>query len=132
MKKQAPPSAALRKRRHQLVRGLPPLEQIVRGSRPPVHLQARRINNVIAYAVRFELPVQPKSFIAGLVARHHCDRSTHPRLTRARTSSINSSGPFRSHPLKVQRRSAPSRELPKGSVPSPNLMDFKIKLPPVE
>jgi hypothetical protein len=32
MKKQAPSSAALRKRRHQLVRGLPPIEQIVRGS----------------------------------------------------------------------------------------------------
>ena len=27
------------------------------SSHPPVHLQARRINNVIAYAVRFELPV---------------------------------------------------------------------------
>src|ERR1700740_2101331 len=32
MKKQAPSSAALRKRRHQLVRSLPPIEQIVRGS----------------------------------------------------------------------------------------------------
>ena len=32
MKNQAPSSAALRKRRHQLVRGLPPIEQIVRGS----------------------------------------------------------------------------------------------------
>src|SRR3974377_483327 len=32
MKKQAPSSAALRKRRHQLVRDLPPVEQIVRGS----------------------------------------------------------------------------------------------------
>ena len=32
MKNQAPSSVALRKRRHQIVRGLPPIEQIVRGS----------------------------------------------------------------------------------------------------
>ena len=34
--------------------------------------------------------------------------------------------------VKGMRRSAPSRELPKGSVPSPNLIDFKINLPPAE
>src|ERR1700739_160283 len=32
MKNQAPSSAALRRRRHGLIRGLPPIEQIVRGS----------------------------------------------------------------------------------------------------
>jgi hypothetical protein len=34
--------------------------------------------------------------------------------------------------VKRMSRSAPSPELPKGSVPSRNLMDFKIKLPPAE
>src|SRR5260221_12880404 len=43
---------------------------------PPVHLQARRVNDVIAYAVRFELPVQPETIVAGLVARDHFDRPT--------------------------------------------------------
>ena len=43
---------------------------------PAVRLQACRINNVIADAVRFELPVQPETVIAGLVTRHHFDRPT--------------------------------------------------------
>jgi hypothetical protein len=46
------------------------------SSRPPIHLQARWINDVIAYAVRRELPVQPKTIIACLVARDHFDRPT--------------------------------------------------------
>jgi hypothetical protein len=37
-------------------------------SRPPIHLKARWINHVITYAMRFELPVQPETIIAGLVA----------------------------------------------------------------
>ena len=53
MRKQSPSSAVLRKRRHQLVRGLPPIEQIVRGSlmetykrcgRPNCHCAHQRAN----------------------------------------------------------------------------------------
>jgi hypothetical protein len=51
--------------------------------------------------VRFELPVQPETVIAGLVTRHHFDRPT--RLARARTCAINSSSPFHLHPVKVRR-----------------------------
>src|SRR5258707_7775936 len=44
MKNQAPSSAALRKRRHQLVRGLPPIEQIVRGSLMETYKRCGRPN----------------------------------------------------------------------------------------
>src|SRR3977135_588026 len=44
MKKQTPSSAALRKRRHQLVRGLPPIEQIVRGSLMETYKRCGRPN----------------------------------------------------------------------------------------
>ena len=44
MKKQAQSSAALRKRRHQLVRGLPPIEQIVRGSLMETYKRCGRPN----------------------------------------------------------------------------------------
>ena len=44
MKTQAPSSAALRKRRHQLVRGLPPIEQIVRGSLMETYKRCGRPN----------------------------------------------------------------------------------------
>src|SRR6202045_965063 len=44
MKNQAPSSVALRKRRHQLVRGLPPIEQIVRGSLMETYKRGGRPN----------------------------------------------------------------------------------------
>src|SRR3984957_301636 len=44
MKNQAPSSVALRKRRHQLVRGLPPIEQIVRGSLMETYKRCGRPN----------------------------------------------------------------------------------------
>ena len=44
MKKQTPSSAALRKRRHQLVCGLPPIEQIVRGSLMETYKRCGRPN----------------------------------------------------------------------------------------
>ncbi|MGP1664949.1 MAG: DUF6788 family protein [Rhodanobacter sp.] len=44
MRNQAPSSAALRKRRHQLVRGLPPIEQIVRGSLMETYKRCGRPN----------------------------------------------------------------------------------------
>src|SRR3984885_11908229 len=44
MKNQAPSSAALRKRRHQLVSGLPPIEQIVRGSLMETYKRCGRQN----------------------------------------------------------------------------------------
>ncbi len=44
MKNQAPSSAALRKRRHQLVRSLPPIEQIVRGSLMETYKRCGRPN----------------------------------------------------------------------------------------
>ena len=44
MRYQAPSSAALRKRRHQLVRGLPPIEQIVRGSLMETYKRCGRPN----------------------------------------------------------------------------------------
>ena len=44
MKNQAPSSAALRKRRYQLVRGLPPIEQIVRGSLMETYKRCGRPN----------------------------------------------------------------------------------------
>src|SRR5215471_14150726 len=43
--------------------------------RPPVHQQARRIENMITHPMSFEPAVQPEPVIAGLVARHHLDRS---------------------------------------------------------
>ena len=42
--------------------------------RPPVHQQARRIENMIAHPMSFEQAVQPEPVIAGLVARDHLDR----------------------------------------------------------
>ena len=44
MKKQAQSSTALRKRRHQLVCGLPPIEQIVRGSLMETYKRCGRPN----------------------------------------------------------------------------------------
>src|SRR5438045_9146387 len=44
MSNQAPSSAGLRKRRHQLVRGLPPIEQIVRGSLMETYKRCGRPN----------------------------------------------------------------------------------------
>jgi len=44
MKKQAPSSATLRKRRHQLALGLPPIEQIVRGSLMETYKRCGRPN----------------------------------------------------------------------------------------
>jgi hypothetical protein len=44
MKKQASSSEALRKRRHQLVRDLPPIEQIVRGSLMETYKRCGRPN----------------------------------------------------------------------------------------
>jgi hypothetical protein len=44
MKKQTSSSAALRKRRHQLVCGLPPIEQIVRGSLMETYNRCGRSN----------------------------------------------------------------------------------------
>src|SRR5215467_408667 len=43
--------------------------------RPPVHQQARRIENMITHPMSFEQAVQPEPVIAGFVARDHLDRS---------------------------------------------------------
>jgi hypothetical protein len=53
-------------------------------ARSSVHLQAGRINHVIAHPMRFQLPMQPEPIIAGLIARYRFDRPAQ-RANHART-----------------------------------------------
>jgi len=62
MKKQAPSSAALRKRRHQLVRDLPPVEQIVRS--PAGHGPKRYLSTIARTGERPQLGYVPNAAYA--------------------------------------------------------------------
>src|SRR6516162_8923360 len=62
--------------------GIDPIR--LRLPRPPVYLQATRIENMVVNAVSFEHAMQPKPVIPRLVARHHLDWSAQlPRHPRA-------------------------------------------------
>jgi hypothetical protein len=51
--------------------------------RPAVHLDARRIDNVVLNAVPAQQPIQPEAVVTGLVARQHSNRGAQPSSHRA-------------------------------------------------